>query len=71
MDTPTPRIRNQFHGRIVGIIRGEAHSEVDVSTAAGIFTSVIETRILDQLGLDAGAMVIAIVKSADVRLAMP
>lgn len=71
MDTPTTRIRNQFPGRIVAIIRGEEQSEVDVSTAAGIFTSVIETRTLDQLGLEAGAMVVAIVKSSDVRLAVP
>ena len=71
MDTPATRIRNQFPGRIVGIIRGEEHSEVDVATAAGIFTSVIETRILDQLGLKAGATVVAIVKSSDVRLSAP
>ncbi|MCP3708815.1 TOBE domain-containing protein [Paraburkholderia sp. CNPSo 3274] len=71
MDIPTTRVRNQFPGRIVGIIRGTEHCEVDVSTAAGIFTSVIETRILDQLGLRAGAAVVAIVKSSDVKLAAP
>jgi len=71
MDIPATRVRNQFPGRIVGIIRGAEHSEVDVSTAAGIFTSVIETRMLDELGLKAGAAVVAIVKSSDVKLAAP
>ncbi|WP_321962428.1 TOBE domain-containing protein [Paraburkholderia sp. J7] len=71
MDIPASRVRNQFPGRIVGIIRGAEHSEVDVATAAGIFTSVIETRTLDQLGLKAGAMVVAIVKSSDVSLSVP
>jgi molybdopterin-binding protein len=71
MDIRTARIRNQFPGRIVEIIRGPVHSEVDVVTAAGILTSVIETRILDQLGLKTGAPVVAFVKSQDVRLSAP
>jgi molybdopterin-binding protein len=71
MDIRTTRVRNQFQGRIVSIIRGAVHSEVDVVTAAGIFTSVIETELLDQTGLKAGSAVVAIVKSSDVKLTAP
>jgi molybdopterin-binding protein len=71
MDIRTARIRNPFPGRVVEIVRGPVHSEVDVMTAAGILTSLIETQILDQLGLKTGTPVVAIVRSQDVRLAPP
>ncbi|WP_244145259.1 TOBE domain-containing protein [Paraburkholderia mimosarum] len=69
MDIRTTRIRNQLQGRIVSIIRGAVHSEVDVVTAAGLFTSVVETELLDLIGLKAGSAVVATVKSSDVKLA--
>ena len=69
MDIRTTRIRNQLQGRIVSIIRGVVHSEVDVVTAAGLFTSVVGTELLDLLGLKAGSTVVATVKSSDVKLA--
>ena len=69
MDIRTTRIRNQLQGRIVSIIRGAVHSEVDVVTAAGLFTSVVKTELLDLIGLKAGSMVVATVKSSDVKLA--
>jgi molybdopterin-binding protein len=69
MENRTTRIRNQFPGRIAEIVRGPVCCEVDIVTAAGIFTSTIETQILDQLGLKTGSPVVAIVRSQDVRLA--
>ncbi len=61
--------RNQFKGRVVEIIRGPVLSEVDVETAAGIVTSVVTTRSIDNLELDLGAEVLAVFKSTEVLLA--
>lgn len=44
-------------------------SEVDVETPSGIVTSVITTRSIDELQLDAGSEVVALVKATEVSLA--
>src|SRR5690606_31721658 len=51
------------------IIRGDVLSEIDVQTAAGIVTSVITTRSVDELALQVGSEVIAFVKSTEVSIA--
>lgn len=61
--------RNQFPGKIAEIIRGPVLSEVDVETRAGIVTSVVTTRSLDNLGLEVGSEVLAVFKSTEVMLA--
>jgi len=61
--------RNQFKGKVVEIIRGPVLSEVDVETAAGIVTSVVTTRSIDNLELEFGAEVLAVFKSTEVLLA--
>jgi molybdopterin-binding protein len=61
--------RNQFAGIVKEIIRGEVVSEVDVQTASGIVTAVINTRAVDELGLQIGREVIAFVKSTEVSIA--
>jgi molybdopterin-binding protein len=61
--------RNQFRGKVKEIIRGDVVSEVDVETPAGIVTSVITTRSVDELGLKPGSVVIALVKSTEVLIA--
>ncbi len=61
--------RNQFKGKVVEIIRGPVLSEVDVETAAGIVTSVVTTRSIDNLELELGAEVLAVFKSTEVLLA--
>lgn len=61
--------RNQFRGKIVEIISGPVVSEVDIETPAGLVTSVITTRSIEQLGLVVGSEVIAFVKSTDVAVA--
>ena len=63
-------VRNQFKGRIKEIILGPVVSEVDVDTPAGVVTSVITTRSLQQLGLEVGREVVALVKSTEVSLAV-
>ena len=62
-------VRNQFKGRIREIISGPVVSEVDVETPAGIVTAVITTRSVNDLGLQVGGEVLALVKSTDVALA--
>jgi molybdopterin-binding protein len=62
-------VRNQFRGKIREIVRGDVVSEVDVDTPAGIVTSVITTRSVDELGLKPGVEVVALVKSTEVSIA--
>jgi molybdopterin-binding protein len=62
-------VRNQFKGVVKEIIRGSVVSEVDVETPYGIVTSVITTRSIDELDLQVGAEVVALVKSTEVSIA--
>ena len=62
-------VRNQFKGTIKEIVIGDVLSEIDVQTAAGIVTSVITTRSVDDLGLTIGSDVVALVKSTEVSIA--
>ncbi|MDQ8020494.1 MAG: TOBE domain-containing protein [Moraxellaceae bacterium] len=62
-------VRNQFRGKVRAIVRGDVVSEVDVDTSAGIVTSVITTRSVDNLGLKVGSDVVALVKSTEVSIA--
>jgi molybdopterin-binding protein len=62
-------VRNQFRGRIKEIIVGSVVSEVDVETALGLVTSVITTRSVNELGLQVGTEVLALVKSTEVSIA--
>lgn len=63
-------VRNQFKGKIKEIIIGSVVSEVDIETPAGIVTSVVTTRSVQQLGLTVGKEVIALVKSTEVSIAV-
>ncbi|MGC4403808.1 TOBE domain-containing protein [Methyloversatilis sp. MC4-4] len=62
-------VRNQFKGKVKEIVRGDVVSEVDVDTPAGVVTSVITTRSVDELGLKPGVEVVALVKSTEVSIA--
>jgi len=63
-------IRNQFRGKVKEIIEGPVVSEVDVETPSGlIVTSVITTRSVQELGLQVGKDVVALVKSTEVSIA--
>lgn len=62
-------VRNQFRGRIKEIVVGSVVSEVDIETAVGVVTSVITTRSINELGLQVGTEVLALVKSTEVSIA--
>ena len=62
-------IRNQFRGHVKEIIRGSVVSEIDVETPFGIVTSVITTRSVDELNLQIGSEVVALVKATEVSIA--
>lgn len=64
-------VRNQFRGAVKAIITGPVVSEIDVETPAGIVTSVITTRSVEDLGLAVGTEVIAFVKATEVAIAKP
>ncbi len=61
--------RNQFRGRVKGIIFGEVVSEVDIETPSGTVTAVITTRSINELGLHVGSKAIALFKATEVALA--
>jgi molybdopterin-binding protein len=62
-------VRNQFRGRIKEIVLGPVVSEVDVETGVGVVTSVITTRSINELGLQIGSEVLALVKATEVSIA--
>jgi molybdopterin-binding protein len=62
-------VRNQFRGRIKEIVLGPVVSELDVETGVGIVTSVITTRSINELGLQVGTEVLALVKATEVSIA--
>lgn len=62
-------VRNQFRGRIKEIVLGPVVSEVDVETGVGTVTSVITTRSINELGLQVGSEVLALVKATEVSIA--
>lgn len=61
--------RNQFKGTVKEIIRGPVLSEVDVLTQAGIVTSVLTSRSIDELNIRVGDEVLTVFKSTEVLLA--
>ncbi|MCB5186691.1 TOBE domain-containing protein [Methylobacillus caricis] len=62
-------VRNQFRGRIKEIVVGPVVSEVDVETPVGIVTSVITTRSINELNLQVGTEVLALIKATEVSIA--
>lgn len=56
-------VRNRLEGEVIDIVKGGAVAEVDVKTAAGIVSSVITTRSLEETGLKVGDKVVAAFKS--------
>lgn len=69
MTITSVNVRNQFKGVIQEIVIGTVVSEVNVETKAGIFTSIISTRSVQDLDLKIGSEVVVLVKSTEVSLA--
>jgi molybdopterin-binding protein len=64
-------VRNRLEGTVVHINRGHVVTEIDVKTAAGMVTSVITTRSLDEAGVKEGDTVYAGFKSTNVFIEKP
>ncbi len=69
MTITSVNVRNQFKGIIQEIVEGNVVSEVNVETKAGIFTSIISTRSVQDLDLKIGSEVVVLIKSTEVSLA--
>jgi molybdopterin-binding protein len=69
MTITSVNVRNQFKGIIQEIVKGSVVSEVNVETKAGIFTSIISTRSVQDLDLKIGSEVVVLIKSTEVSLA--
>jgi molybdopterin-binding protein len=68
MITVKSTVRNRLEGEVINIVKGGAVAEVDVQTAAGVVSSVITTRSLEETGLKIGDKVVAGFKSTMVFL---
>ena len=61
-------IRNQIPGTITEVATGGAMATVKVAVAGGELTAAITKDAVEELGLAAGASVVALIKSTDVSL---
>lgn len=64
-------LRNRLQGKVVDIVPGQAVSEIEIETSAGVITSVITTRSVQRLNLKVGDEVYAIVKATEVAVEKP
>ena len=61
--------RNQLEGTVKGIRRGEAIANVELDVAGQRLVASITVEAVDELGLEEGTRVTALVKASDVMLA--
>jgi molybdopterin-binding protein len=61
-------VRNQFRGKVIGIVEDEVLSGLDIETPIGIVSSVITTRSVRDLGLEIGSEVVALIKATEVSI---
>jgi molybdopterin-binding protein len=69
MTITSVNVRNQFKGVVQEVVLGSVVSEINVETKAGIFTSIISTRSVQDLDLKVGSEVVVLIKSTEVSLA--
>jgi molybdopterin-binding protein len=62
--------RNQLAGTVVGINRGEAIANVELDVAGQRLVASITVEAVQQLGLEAGTEIIAVIKASDVMIAI-
>jgi molybdopterin-binding protein len=62
--------RNQLRGRVTSITRGEAIANVELDVAGQRLVASITREAVDDLGLDEGSQVTAVIKASDVLLAV-
>jgi len=61
--------RNQLPARVTGITRGEATANVALDVSGQRLVASITVEAVDELGLDEGSQVTAVIKASDVVLA--
>ncbi|MCX5229525.1 molybdopterin-binding protein [Streptomyces sp. NBC_00233] len=62
-------IRNQLAGSVTEVTTGGAMGSVKVSVAGGELTAAITKDAVEDLGLNAGTSVVALIKSTEISLA--
>ena len=60
--------RNQLPARVTGITRGEATANVSLDVNGHRLVASITVEAVDELGLDEGSQVTAVIKASDVVL---
>ncbi|HTX44719.1 MAG TPA: TOBE domain-containing protein [Solirubrobacteraceae bacterium] len=60
--------RNQLPGTIVSINRGDAIANVELDVAGQRLVASITVEAVDQLGLEPGREVVAVIKASDVMV---
>jgi molybdopterin-binding protein len=60
--------RNQLPGKIVSINRGDAIANVELDVAGQRLVASITVEAVDQLGLEPGREVVAVIKASDVMV---
>lgn len=61
--------RNQLPATVTGITRGEATANVALDVSGQRLVASITVEAVDELGLDEGSQVTAVIKASDVVLA--
>jgi molybdopterin-binding protein len=60
--------RNQLAGKVVSINRGEAIANVELDVAGQRVVASITVEAVEQLGLEPGCDVVAVIKASDVMI---
>jgi molybdopterin-binding protein len=60
--------RNQLSGKVVSINRGEAIANVELDVAGQRLVASITVEAVEQLGLEPGREVVAVIKASDVMV---
>jgi molybdopterin-binding protein len=63
--------RNQLHGRVVDVKKGQTTAHVRIDVGGTIVTAAITNEAVDELGLAAGQEALAVIKASDVMVARP
>ena len=62
--------RNQLAGTVVSITRGEAIANVELNVAGQRLVASITVEAVEQLGLEPGTEIVAVIKASDVIVAV-
>lgn len=63
--------RNQLAGKVVSINHGEAIANVELDVAGQRLVASVTVEAVQELGLDAGSDIVAVIKASDVIIATP